>query len=418
MKRILDSFRTTIAVAIGLGPGLLLPFVVALRLSSEGSDRTVLTFSVATSLIGIVVPAVEARSIAVAGYLARHAGHVDGAAHRGLVLSTLKWSVPVTLAGAAGLGALYAARYSDPRTLWVMVAVIAIAPILGSVSAVNSGALLAVGRTRLVISTQGLRSILPLIALAIWPNMALLALSLLFVLGELSRLTWLHIARIRIPKVRLDPGSGQDEKHWKDRAGGLSWQMGANAIGEMNPAIARISLAPQASGSVTSFELSEKIVALSTQIAYNFALLPKVGRWSATDRASAYRLFRRDLAVIVIVSVSASVVGIASILLIGFGGIVPEVWRLGLEWALIALLGGPAIAVAAGAVRYIATLGAQRVVVVAVAISVVFNALLGSALLAWAGPVGVVASLVLTRYVLAAGLIVAISRRMARPDIS
>lgn len=410
MRRFLYYSRTAGAVALGLGPGLLLPFVLALHLSPENSDRAVLAFSVATSLMGIIVPAVEARSIAVSGQWTRRIGRVDEGTYRGLVLNSLLWTLPATVVGATVLGALYGLGNPRQAALWAMVGVVAITPLIGCVSAVNAGVLLSRGATTLPIATQGLRAAVPLVAVIALPGLPTLSLAFLFAGGELLRLGILSVARHRLRPRPIDTSTTMTIDKEEAYDGGVAWQMGANALGELNPVIVRSYLAPYANGSVTAFELSEKVVAMSTQIAYNFVILPRVGRWSLSEGRSRYKTFRQDSWAVFAVALASAGLGIVAIQVAKAAGVLPEAWRLGLELACIALLAGPAIAVSAGAVRYIVILGAQRYLTVIVAGVVVLNVIFVGLFVSWLGPTGAVVMLVLTRYVLALGLFLLIAR--------
>lgn len=415
LNRARSLLRTAIAVALGLGPGLLLPFVLALQLAPAESDRAVLAFSVATSLIGIAVPAVEARSIADSGRAFGATGLVRPPARRALVLSSLKWTVPGTLGGAVLLGWLYGLGESRPSVLWAMIAVVSLAPLIGSVAAVNSGILISRGRTTLAIATQGLRAALPLCVLFALPALPALALASLFVGGELVRFVVLTLAVSHLSSAaRVDESVVARADVLRRRSGGLGWQMGANAIGELNPIAARTYLAPYPSGSVTALELSEKVLGMSTQVAYNFVVLRRVWRWSTADVTIRYRLFRRDILAVAAVASATSLCGIGLIQGARGMGLVPEPWGLGLDWACLALIAGPAVAVASGAVRHIAVLDAQRALAGLVSAGVCVNAVLLGIGIAAMGSIGAVVALVITRYLVMGGMLALIHHRESR----
>src|SRR5690606_14318778 len=138
-------------------------------------------------MVNVVVTAIEANTIAIYGK-----GLAAGVAlaHRELLQvawSSFKRGLPVILLGTPALLMLYGLRDNRWFEASAFALVLMLVPVVGCLSAVASGALIASQRVVLPIGTQGLRSLVPLVTLSLW-DVSLLLLCVLYLIGECMRL--------------------------------------------------------------------------------------------------------------------------------------------------------------------------------------------------------------------------------------
>lgn len=340
------------AVVLGLAPGMLLPFAVALRLPLDESDTFVLALSFSLVMINVAVSAVEAHSIANAG---RRIGAGDVLGLRDLATYSLGSMVkvsPVIVVGMALLYLLYAAGTSSPLSLATTAGLLVSVPLVGSVSAAFAGAMIARGRPLLPILTQGLRSIVPLAGMATPWDLSPTLLAGLYALGEVMRLLVLVVASVSRRSERRAQGARSAEGVTR----GLYWQIVSNGTSQLNPVVDRAFLNNGQAGDITAYELADKVSFALYQFTYNVMLLSRIGRWSSTfGRAPrrAYELFVRDVGRMFLVTLALAASGAAAILLAFAVGVVPADWSRGVAWGAIVLFAMPFSIVMISCMRFI-----------------------------------------------------------------
>lgn len=397
MRRLLTVLARLTIVFLGLGPGLVLPLVVAAVLPHGAADRILLLISIASTMTGIAVLAVEANVIAVAGALLRTQGFVTTTERNRVIGRVVRWAWPVALGGGAVLGLIYYQPADSPWSYWFPTTIATLAPMVGCVGAVSSGMLIASGRSTLPILTQGFRGVLPILILLIFPSSPLAIVAGL-VIGESVRLVILNAAAHNLMRSTVLP----TEAALLDASAvgpGIWWQAIANTVGDLGPVATRGVLARTAVGAVTAFEISEKLAGASMQVIYNVGLLPRLGAWSTALPTDRYALFRRDVQRLILVSIVLNGVGVALLITATILDVVPTAWSLGILWGCIALAGGPAQVATGAASRYLVLIREQRLTPMIVSGGAVVQFIGGILLLEWIGPVGPVVSLATVRWI-------------------
>lgn len=399
--------RTAFAVGVGLSPGILLPFVVALQLGKSESDTVLLALSFALTLTNIVVASTEASSVATVGQELRLQRSLGVARMRRFVTTNLIRSVPATILGMGFLVAIFAVRVPDPAELALAGGILLLGPIIGSISAVFSGGLIAQTMTFVPIATQGLRSVLPLLALLVWPaGVSLVLLCILFVAGECIRFACLWGSWSRNRRSHLV----ETETAEKLETRGLWWQFSSTSLTQTNPLVDKFFLAGEAQGSITAYELADKVSFAVYQVAYNFGLLQRLGGWSTGTGLESVQRFRRDLVKLMLGTLALAAVGAVGLTAVLLLGWLPEAWILGAQWSMIALFAMPFAIGVTCCIRFIVISGAQRWLLPVTGSGVLVNAAFNLALLSWFGPIGIVLASIPTRMALFAGLLFVISR--------
>lgn len=396
--------RLTLTVGFGLGPGMLLPFALAFSLSTRQSDTFILALSFSVLLLNVVVASIEASSIAVIGEQIRRDAPLSARTLVRFALRNALQGLPACAIGVGSLLLIYVWSSPDPPELIACSLILCLAPVVGMASAVLSGALIAHERTSLPILSQGFRSILPLIAVILLPQMPLPLLCLLYPLGELVRLILLIGPWARLRRTQ------QVETRTTLTARGLYWQFASTSLTQANPVVDRFLLAGTGLGSITAYELADKVSFAIFQIAYNFGLLQRIGSWSTAPPEDRLRLFRRDLLKIALVTLAGSIVISAIIGILLMTPAVPEEWRLGLTWSLIAVFAMPIAISVTSSIRYLVILDAQRLLLPITIGGLIVNAVLDFLFLEWLGPIGIVLASIPTRAFLLVGMQLTISR--------
>lgn len=393
MRRLLT---TGIAVAVGLGPGVLLPFMIALVMSAEQSDMTVLAVSVSVVLVNVVVAAVESTSVAAIGE-AHAKGQLSKATMWAFTLRSFLASGPAVLIGAAVLVAIFSSSVADLPEFVIGVAIIAIAPFIGSASGVLAGSFLSEGRTFLPILSQGFRSLLPMIGVLVVANPSITLVSILYVIGEALRFALLALARARAP---LSEDNGEAAR-LSNR--GLYWQFASTSFTQANPVVDKYFLGSAPAGSITAYELADKASFAIFQVAYNFGLLQRIGKWSRAAGVVRRRLFRRDLVMLMGGTLALAVVAALAIWILQQLDAVPEQWSRGAQWAMIALFAMPFAIGVTSSMRYVVILNRTRWLLPISIGGVLVNAGLDLLFLTLFGPIGIVIASIPTRFFLFLG---------------
>lgn len=392
---LVPAFVRLASMAVGLGPGLVLPLVIAAYSTPYESDGFLFATSFSLVMINIVVLGIEGQSMAVVGaaldgsYPSRNAWHrySRNVLLRGI--GTITVVVPL-------LVLVYVIRDERWTEFIPVVAVVAIAPMAGVVASLASGVLYAVKRSSLPIWTQGLRSALPIAALVAVPNPPLVLLAACFAAGEILRAAVLHIALRRV--VRID----SDGEPKSLRYDGLFWQFASSAASQGNPVIDRLFLAGTSVGSITAYELADKVSFAVYQLFFTGLLVPRSGGWGRALKRSANAGIRTfwhtTLKTMAMLFSSTLIIG-AAIWLVLRIGVVPEHWETGLAWALIVL---PSVTFTLGqmaSVRILVAFNAEKALLPAAFAGFLLNIVADLVCFALFGALGVVIATLITRMV-------------------
>ncbi len=403
-----DGFAT-VATIIGLAPGLVFPFVAAVSLTVRQSDLLFFVLSLSVVMMNVVVASIEANTIATIGNLLGSCMFPSAGKLWGYTWRSLSKALPAVMITVPALFIVFSLR--DPRwaSSLVLVLIIGFVPVFGSVSAIFSGALIAAHRPLVPIASQGFRTLLPLVSLLVFPRMELVALALLYCSGELARTILLYFVFAKARSGLRDLG----ESHQVLSPHGLVTQMTATVVSQGNPIVDRWVLAGGAAGSMTSYELADKIYFALYQLVYSSLVVRRVGEWSVVRSRSPHelhRVFFRGLArIVVVTSIGVVLVGafLAAALM---SNLVPESWVEGAIWALIILPSVPLSIIMIASTRLLVVLNAQRALLKVSILGFGVNTFADVILFISMGPVGVPIASIVTRLALSSAFLLAIAK--------
>jgi hypothetical protein len=398
---------------VGLLPGFVLPFALALALSSEMSDTLLLGYGIALFFTGVVGVPVEANTLAEYG---RNPLRVRGAWSspfwRYLSRATAASGVAV-LVFAPLLAWIYSAGDSG---LWSVTAPMAVLSFVIAFSSAFSAVIAGRGLTTVVVGSQSLRAVPVLLALVVVTEPGIQMLAWLLVAGELLRLAVLLAVAMATDHRCEAPG--HDE--WRFR--GSVWQMLSTSASQVSPALDRWFLAGSGvSGVITAYEVSDKVYYGGYQFITSGLLISRIARWGdllACGRTAARAVVMRDLRVIggtglVVAPMLAALVG--GLL---WSGWTPDKWDTGLQWAIVNIITLP-LGVCHGLLaRAIVALRKQALFIRLTVVSVTSNALLNTIWFAVLGPVGIVVSSMCTRIFIFVAYLLVVTRLIKRAPVA
>lgn len=322
-------------------PGFALPFVLTAVLGQHGSDPFFLAISVSLVLCNVLGNTIEMHSLVQVGRIRAQGGSLDRKQMRRYRRKIRVFTGVATLIGGPALiGIYYATIVPEQRLQFLMVSILALAiPLIGGEASSRSGQLIACGNQATAILLQAMRSLAPLCLLLIWPSASLLSLAASMVLGETVRLLLLSaVAR------RLEASSGTGELVLETR--GLITQSVSTSAMQSAPVADRIFLSGAPAGSVSSYELADKVFFAGVQFLNLSYLVSLVRNWSELRSVPAlvgFRTLRRDLMGLTAVTVGASLIAVLCLQLAPQFVDIPSQWSQGLAWAQLVLISLPMV---------------------------------------------------------------------------
>ncbi|MFC5338942.1 hypothetical protein [Leucobacter denitrificans] len=270
-----------------------------------------------------------------------------------------------------------------------------VVPLIGIFSATESGILIAVGDSAYSIGLQVLRTAIPAIVILVWREVPLLVLPFAFIIGELSR--YLFLVRRRSTILRRYDAVQSGELLTK----GMIWQSLSAATSQGAPVIDRVFLSNAPIGSVSTYELADKLYYAALQFLNYGFLVRRVGRWSRLpqlSRVDAKKLLRKDLFFLGITAAVLSAIG-ASALLCAMLLPLPDLWRTSASWAIVLLLSLPASIIIMSASRLLIIARRQRLLLWFSLLTLVTNLTLNAIFFTLLGPFGIILATICTRFV-------------------
>jgi hypothetical protein len=398
---------------VGLLPGFVLPFALALALSSEMSDTLLLGYGIALFFTGVVGVPVEANTLAEYG---RNPLRVRGAR------SSPFWRYVSRATAASGVAVLVFAPllawiYSAGDSgLWSVTAPMAVLSFVIAFSSAFSAVIAGRGLTTVAVGSQSLRAVPVLLALVVVTEPGIQMLAWLLVAGELLRLAVLLAVAMATDHRCEAPG--HDE--WRFR--GSMWQMLSTSASQVSPALDRWFLAGSGvSGVITAYEVSDKVYYGGYRFITSGLLISRVARWGdllACGPSAARAVVMRDLRVIggTGLVVAPMLAALAGGLL--WSGWTPDKWDTGLQWAIVNIITLP-LGVCHGLLaRAIVALRKQALFIRLTVVSVTSNALLNTIWFAVLGPVGIVVSSMCTRIFIFVAYLLVVTRLIKRAPVA
>jgi len=400
------DITTAVAAIVGSVPGLALPFVLATNLGGQRSDTFLLALSIAVTMNSILGAAIEVNALAVFGRLLGEGVVPSARSVAGFRLKSVGYGVAVSAVAAPLYIWFYSGQVDDPRFFAAVAAVIALGPIVGSYSGATSGQTVAMGRTAVAVLMQSFKSVIPLVLAATVPTITVIVLAAGFVVGEAVRGVVLSIVNARavdgLHAVRTTRTIAPDR---------IVWQSGSNVLAQGQPVTDRYILGGAAAGSITAYELADRVLQAASQLVVMGLLIRRLSNWSrlrSMSRDDAARMFRRDIRILGLGSILASV-GIVGVCVVGIN-FAPSEWRLGLSWAAALAVSLPPLVLGAASTRLLVIAQRQKLLIWFSLASVVATVILDIVLFGALGPFGVIVAAVCVRSLMAVAYLLALRR--------
>lgn len=405
VKRLAGLVRAGSAV-LAMLPGFVLPFVVSTRMDQASSDTFLLVVSIALVLINVLGNAIEINSVV---FHARVSTLEQWAGRTTYYKSVLAFAGATVLTVGIGLVALYALDSGKPSAVWACGSVILVAPMVGAVSSLLAGRLIATGRSSSAIATQVVRMGTPLAVVSALPSVSVFGLVCAYLAGEFLRLSILFALARRAPQV-VDRAAEGSENSDPAPAKGLVWQSLSAATAQSGPVTDRIFLNGAPAGSITAYEIADKFFFAALQFLNLTFLVAQVGEWAKYNREDgtvARRAISRGISSLTITGSVVALAGSLACVFVVWTDIVPPQWRSGAIWAAVLFLSLPFSLLSYAAVRLLVIVGRSEMLIRFAVANAVANAILDyMAFLVW-GPIGVpIATAVLRAFTCAAYLVV------------
>jgi peptidoglycan biosynthesis protein MviN/MurJ (putative lipid II flippase) len=392
------DLNTAVAAIVGSLPGFTFPFVAALVLTPGASDVLLLATSVAITVSVIVSSSVELTTIAEYGrVLGRDRNPAPGAL-RGYRRKVLLFAGAVTVLVVPALALAYAAGSPARGEFIVLACAVAPAPLLAAVASILSGECIARGAPTVPIAVQAMRTLLPAVLLAVWWDAPLVAVAAMLPAGEAARAAVLAVAarRLRAQQAGADDGALTPF--------GLVAQATSSGVTQLGPAVDRLYLSTSGAGSVSSYEIADRLMYAAAQFVNMAFLVRRVGAWARLPTmapADASALLRRDGRLLGIVTAVLTAGGALACLAGLASGLLPESWGQGFLWGAIVMLSLPAHVFNVVGTRLLVVARRQRWMLGIAAATAILNAVLDTVLFLLLGPVGIVIATLLLRWTMA-----------------
>lgn len=411
MKKDLSS---AIAAVLGSLPGFTLPFVAALVLQPGASDLLLLAMSVAITQSIIVSSAVDVTAIAEYGRLFGRDAEPTVAAVRRFRFRVVRFALLLTVVVTPVLAAVYASRTADRGEFLALVGVVAVSPVIASVSSMLAGECTARGKPVIPVGFQAMRTLVPSVLLLVWSSAPLWLVAAALPVGEALRSVILLVTLRRLRRVQVPAAR---ERVDDLPAYGLLAQAGSSGVTQLGPAVDRTFLASSGTGYISAYEMADRLMYAAAQFFSLTFVYRRVATWArlpATTPEKAGRMLRRDGKVLGTASVVLTVAGVVACGAALASGLLPADWRLGFWWGLLVMLSVPAHGFNVVGTRMLVVSRKQRYMLYIAVATAVLNAALDVLFYLWLGPIGIVVATVVLRWSMAGVYLVLLRRILPR----
>jgi hypothetical protein len=399
-----SDLLTTGIAALMLFPGFAFSFVLSWLVGTSRSDELLLAASVSLTLTNIVGNAIEANSVAEIGRLIGRGTPPGPPVLRSYARRILLFALATCVAVGLPLTIVYAIRRPDPFTFAGLAGVMLLMALVGGVSSAFSGLNIAHGKVVLPISLQSLRTVVPIVLVLAWPTAPLVVYAAGFVLGELCRLTILYRSARRLP-------TSAEAAELPTR--GLVWQSASALTAQSGPVTDRIFLARSPVGSLSSYEMADKLFFAAAQVVNLGLVVRRLSRWArlpSYEPAAGRALFLKDFGVLFAVNLAVGLAGSGVCLFASTLDFLPSAWLQGLKWGAILFLSLPfGLCISCGG-RLLIIARRQRLLVWFAGTFAVLNALADWLFFVLIGPIGIPVATALVRLVSALIYLVVVTR--------
>jgi peptidoglycan biosynthesis protein MviN/MurJ (putative lipid II flippase) len=404
-----------VAAIIGSLPGFTLPFVAAFVLSPGTSDLLLLAVSIAVTQAVIVSAAVDLTAIAEYGRLFGSGLEPSPAAVRAFRWRVLRFALLVTVLVTPVLTVAYGSRSPDHQGEFVaLVAVVAVAPVLGALASMLSGECVARGAPVVPVAVQAMRSLVPAMLLLAWPSAPLWLVAAALPAGEVIRGVILAISCRRLRRVQAREAQEQAESL---PAHGLIAQAASSGVTQLGPAVDRLFLTSSGTGYISAYEMADRLMYAAAQFFSLTFVYRRVATWARlptmeADRAG--RMLRRDARTLGVASAVLTVAGVLGCAAALASGLLPADWTRGFWWGALVMLSVPAHGFNVVGTRMLVVSRKQHFMVWIAIATAVLNAALDAAFYLWIGPIGIVVATVAVRWIMAGVYLVLLRRIVPR----
>jgi O-antigen/teichoic acid export membrane protein len=322
-------------LGVSYAPGFLVPFVAHKALHLEVADRFLLVLSAAVTTSAVISQTLE--SIWSASVVrGRNAGVLSRRVIGGGMVQASLYGVLITLALLPVIILTYAHGHFELSDLAPLALLMAPYPILAAACSVLGGLAIASGRLRVNLLSQSLRSLGILCFLGfgvqghVWP--AAIALSM----GEAARL-FVLTATVGRRLSRHSDETSTPLPHWRELMSVGSSQL----IVAIVPVLDRAFLVSFPSGTITDFEMADRIFFAANQVLVTTLVLARVSAWRLNS-LSGFPFIRAEIMRVIRISIGLTAAGIVVlIVLLPFVGELPITSTRAIVWAAILCLGLP-----------------------------------------------------------------------------
>lgn len=384
-----------LAMLLAYIPGFALPFAVAAVAAGYRSDALLLATSTAVTVSSAVSLPYEAAWASTAADARARSGSLSLNAMRHGLWQSLLISVLVTAVLMPAFSVTYfLSDQIDRGELLVSLVCTLLLPIAAGVGGLSSGILNAYGRVPTNLVLQGIRGMLALASVAfVVAGAPIWIIAIAFSVGESLRAVLATVLARRC----LDPSRAVQAEAPTIRA--VLQHVGGLSVLGLWPIIARAFFAAAPAGTVTRFEMADRIFFAATQVCNNLLVFPRVA--VVAERMRRLTLGEVTAAELrVVLGASAALAVLLSGLMLVLYPYLPASLQDAVPWAIALLASLPAGIGGTVASRLAVASKNAWIISVTSLIGVVVNLggnVAGSLLL---GPFGVVLSTVLCRWML------------------
>lgn len=365
-----SGFRSLLGTALGSATGLILPFALSAHYGAGGvTDRFAFSLALVNLVGGLFDGTIQASTVPGLEY-ARRLG-------RAPLVATIRryaWRLPVAALAAYVVVVAVALGVFEPSTTsavagspWLLAATFAM--FLGAliVSSVASATLYVFDVFFAPTATAGLRSVIPLLTVPFlgFSAQSLLIVAALMALGEGLRATYLSLRVAR--EVRSNASASLPVQGAPPRTASMAFAYGTSMLfAGMVPIVTRAAAGELTPGSITVFDLSEKLMFVPVTALSAVFVVVAGARWSRILHDAPEQLtgdFWRRMRLAVAAATAAAlaltvaVVAVTSVAGADFAGAPSDDLRVTVAILSLTLPAGIAIALCS---RLLGTFGATR----------------------------------------------------------
>jgi peptidoglycan biosynthesis protein MviN/MurJ (putative lipid II flippase) len=263
---------------------------------------------------------------------------------------------------------------------------------------------------------QAMRSLVPTVLLLAWPGAPLWLIAAALPAGEAIRGLILLVSCRRLRRTQVPEAREHAEVM---PAHGLIAQAASSGVTQLGPAVDRVFLASSGTGFISAYEMADRLMYAAAQFFSLTFVYRRVATWArlpAMEPDRAGRLLRRDARTLGAAAAVLTVAGVAGCGVALASGLLPADWNRGFWWGALVMLSVPAHGFNVVGTRLLVVSRKQHFMLWIAIATAVLNAALDTAFYNWIGPIGVVVSTVVLRWVMA-GVYLAVLRTVVPQTI-